>query len=216
MDFFGFFLFVALLSAPEFLNHLDEPLLKGDQSFLRNLECQDFSHAEGYRRYPGRIPDTPARDVPDVNEVVVRVCTPRLLPYGERNDRDEAVLSLLSSSVSDWVQTVSALRPGKINWHVDAYYPRMEVAYKIAMATRTSLAEKGLRVSDQVPLLAAGDVASLGRMAPEKSFPTACRLFLERGAMKADDALLQVMLLDAKESQLHAGLCAGGEWQWLK
>ncbi|HCF60033.1 MAG TPA: hypothetical protein DFS52_18820, partial [Myxococcales bacterium] len=100
--------------------------------------------------------------------------------------------------------------------HVDAFYPQPEVAAKIAVASRTDLAERGQRVSDRVPLLAAGDLVVLGGMPPQQAYPLACKRYFDEGTLAEKDAFLNLMILDPREAQLHAGLCVQGKWTWLR
>src|SRR6185295_18442124 len=92
------------------------------------------------------------------------ICHRRLVDWGERDGRDEVVLTELTASVEELVRLArSAARPG-ITWYVDTFYPSPQVAQKISTATRVQLFERGQKVSDQVPVLAAGDIAVLARM----------------------------------------------------
>jgi hypothetical protein len=90
------------------------------------------------------------------------------------------------------------------------------VASKVAVAARTTLAERGAKVSDRVPVLAAGDIALLGRMPVHEAYKAACQRYASLKVMGDNDAFLGLMLVDAQEAQLHAGVCARGEWRWLR
>jgi hypothetical protein len=135
---------------------------------------------------------------------------------GERPPRDEAILSSLRQTVGEISQLASALAPAAVTWHVDAFYPDPAVGQKIAVAARTDLAERGQRVSDRVPLLAAGDIVILGRLAPRQAFPLACARYRDHRALGGDDAFLGLMIIDPRETKLHAGLCLRGVWRWLR
>jgi hypothetical protein len=180
---------------------------------VRNMECVRVSQEQGHAQHPGQVPDVPARRTADQEDALL--CTRRIMSHGERSARDDQILSDLGRSVGEIADAAAALA-GDVTWHVDAFYPEPRVASKIAVAARTSLAESGRRVSDRVPLLAAGDLAVLGRLPPKDAFPLACARYFAEGSLGAGDAFLALMLLDARETQLHAGLCVEGRWRWLR
>jgi hypothetical protein len=180
----------------------------------RNLECIRMSQAQAHELHPGQVPEPPPRGEPGVTDALI--CTQRFLELGERKERDEVILTSLSQSVGEITDAASALGGGEVNWHVDAFYPQPEVASKIAVAARTNLAERGRKVSDRVPILAAGDISVLGRMSPKESYPLACARYFAEGSLREMDAFLGIMIVDERETQLHAGLCLGGRWRWLQ
>jgi hypothetical protein len=185
-----------------------------DKSEARNLDCSHVSRQRAHELHPGEIPATPARLANQESDALL--CTRRIMRNGERPERDEVILSSLRQSVGALVEVASALAPGGLTWHVDAFYPQPEVGAKISVAARTELAEQGRRVSDKVPLLAAGDLAVLGRMAPKDAYPLACKRYFAQHALGENDAFLGIMLIDSRETQLHAGLCLNGAWRWLQ
>lgn len=135
---------------------------------------------------------------------------------GERPARDEVILSSLRQTVGDITQTASSLEEGELTWHVDAFYPQPAVAAKISVAARTELVEKGRKVSDRVPVLAAGDLAILWQLPPERAYPLACERYFAEGVLTERDVFLGLMIVDPRETGLHAGLCVKGEWKWLQ
>ena len=180
----------------------------------RSVECVRVSQAEAHAREPARIPDVHPRDVRSSTDALL--CRRLYLAPGERDPRDEAILSSLRREVGEIVQAAAATGGPETLWHADAFYPEAIVAQKIAVATRTELAERGLRVSDRVPVLAAGDLSVLGKLAPQDAYPLACARAFAEGALAAPEAFLGVMIVDAREAQLHAGVCAEGQWRWLR
>lgn len=190
------------------------PGLWQDKSEARNLDCERVSRQRAHELHPGEVPAMPARMGNLESDALL--CTRRIMRAGERPDRDEVILSSLRQSVGALVEVASALEPGPITWHVDAFYPQPEVAAKISVAARTGLAEQGRQVSDKVPLLAAGDIAVLSRMEPREAYPLACKRYFAQHALGPNDAFLGIMLIDARETQLHAGLCVNGGWRWLQ
>ncbi len=178
----------------------------------RALECAWLPQSEAHVREPGRVPDVPPRSIHSPPDVLV--CKRRYLDANERPSRDEAILSNLRGEVGDIVQAAAG-EPSTV-WHVDAYYPDALVARKIAVAARTELAERGWKVSDRVPALAAGDLSVLGSLAPGKQYPLACERVFAEGALVSPEAFLGVMIVDAREAQLHAGVCRDGQWRWLR
>lgn len=186
------------------------------RSDARNLECVRLDQAEAARLYPGVVPE-PAMRGANFATTDALVCKRQLLEPGERPARDEAILSSLTREVSELVKSASALEPAQDTvWHVDAFYPDARVASKISVAARTELAERGRAVSDRVPLLAAGDVAVINRKPLQDAFPLACARTFAEGTLVAPAVFLGLMIVDAREAQLHAGVCARGRWRWLR
>lgn len=182
---------------------------------LRELDCKRMGHHEATERYPGQVPEVVAREMADVSRDVM-VCAGRIMAENERKPRDEAILSTLSEQVSAiTTQAAGAVAQGA-RWHVDTFYPSVEVAAKVSVAMKTELASRGLHVSDRVPLLAAGDLAVIGRLPPERSHAIACQRYFAEKSLEAPDVLLGIVLIDPAETSLHAGVCEAGAWRWLQ
>lgn len=209
-------LFLMLLTLPTLVEHSSDPSpgIFQSKKAARNLECEHLSQAQAHALYPTQVPELPARGTHAVNNALV--CTPRIMNHGERPARDELILSNLSKSVGEITDAAAALGHSDLTWHVDSFYPDARVASKISVAARTDLAESGRKVSDRVPLLAAGDLAVLSRLSPQESWPLACTRYFAEGSLTERDAFLGVMIVDPRETQLHAGVCLGGEWRWLQ
>lgn len=180
----------------------------------RNLECVRLSQAEAHERYPGQVPEPSPRGYLRPSDALV--CKQRFLKEGERPNRDEAILSSLREEVGEISALASALNPGKLTWHVDAFYPDEAVAAKISVAAKVELAEHGQRVSDRVPVLAAGDIAVLSRLPASQAYPLACERYFAEQVLSESDVFLGVMLINERETQLHAGVCLRAQWQWLR
>jgi hypothetical protein len=193
---------------------LSDPAVFSSRSERRGMDCELLPVSEAFARYPGQAPEPRARSIASTDPDVL-VCASRYFAVDERPARDEAILSTLGAQVSGLVETASALYGREVVWHVDAFYPSMPVARVIAGATRTSLAERGLSVSNRVPTLAAGDVAVLATLPTAERYPTACRRSFETKVLEGRDVFLGVMLIDARETALHAGVCSEGVWRWL-
>jgi hypothetical protein len=193
---------------------LADPVLFSSRAERRNVDCTRLSQLEASERYPGQVPAPGARGLP-TDEGAVLTCSARYFGVDERPARDEAILSTLSEQVGGLTESASALYGREVVWHVDAFYPSLPVAQKIAIAARTSLAERGLQVSNRVPLLAAGDVAVLASLPPAEVYPTACRRSFETKVLEGRDVFFGLMIVDAKETILHGGVCSEGAWRWL-
>jgi hypothetical protein len=181
---------------------------------MRSLDCERLTQARAHELYPAEVPDSAPRGA--YADIDALVCRPRFLDPGERPARDEAILSTLSDSVAQIAQLAAAAGEGVATWHVDAAYPESAVAAKIAVATRSDLVQRGHRVSDRVPVLAAGDIAVLARLPPRQSYSLACARYQAERGLADSDALLNLMILDERETQIHAGLCRRGRWKWLR
>lgn len=182
----------------------------------RSLQCTRLSQVEAARLHPGVVPEAPARGA-NLSVTDALVCERAFLSEGERPPRDEAILSALGSTVEQIVQSAAALndRPDAV-WHVDAFYPDPKVAAKISVAARTRLVENGRRVSDRVPVLAAGDVVVVSHLPFSKAYPTACARYFAEGSLADPAIFLGLMIVDPRETALHAGLCVNGKWKWLQ
>lgn len=182
----------------------------------RSLACRRLPEVEASEQYPGQVPAPMARGA-NWRDVTAMVCERTILEPDERGRRDEALLGELSSSVDELVYMArSAESSGDGVWHVDAFYPDEKVASKIAVAARTTLVAQGARVSDRVPVLAAGDVMVLTRLRLKEALPLSCARYFAEGSLGNGERLLALMILDARETALHAGLCRDGEWRWLR
>ena len=214
----GTLLFLVVMSLVVLLDRTSDPsagLFRGKQE-ARNLECLRLSQAEAHARYPVQVPEPPSKIVGAVTDALA--CQRLYLRENERPARDELLLSSLRQATDGIVAAAAAGISGdeSVVWHVDAFYPDQTVAGKIASAAKTQMAERGLMVSDRVPLLAAGDIAVLGRMPPEAAYSVACVRYAAQGALADNHAFLSLMVVDAREGQLHAGFCRQGKWTWLQ
>jgi hypothetical protein len=192
------------------------PGLAHSKTWSRNLECERLSAETARERYPGQIVDSSPRG-DYVNRSAV-VCRERLTRPGLREPRDEAILSTLDATVTDLASSAQSNRPDleQRTWLVQAYYPSPPVAAKISFAAKNALMRRGLRVSDRAPTLAAADLDLITRLPPNEAFPAACQRYFAAGSLSEGDALLAVVSRDPRETILHAGLCTGGQWMWLK
>ncbi len=190
------------------------PGITQTKAYSRNLECARMSQSQAHDLYPGKVPEMPPRGAYAIVDALT--CTTRMTEPGERAARDEVILTTLRQAVGEITRQATGLVPGKTTRHVDAFYPQLAVAQKISVAARTDLAERGEAVSDRVPVLAAGDIAVLARLPAAKAYPLACRRYFTEKVLAANDAFLGLMIIDARETDLHAGLCVDGEWKWLR
>lgn len=191
------------------------PGLTRTKAAVREHDCERMSVETAERRYPGQVP--PVRPRGEYLERGAVVCRERLLS-GVRDARDEAILATLEARASELSEVVGALRPDLAGhtWLVEAHHPSVAVNGKIAFATKNALVRRGLVVSDRTPALGAGDIDVLTRMPPADAYPAACQRMSDGGMLKDTDVLLAVVLLDPRETALHAGLCAQGRWTWLR
>ena len=180
----------------------------------RQIECAALSQARAHELYPSQVPERPPRGSNEPAQVLA--CGKRYLDYGERPARDEGILSTLGKSVGALVQAANAQVPGDVTFRVDAFYPEPAVAAKISVAAKVALVERGRKVSDRAPLLAAGDVSVLWSLPPRTAFPAACARYAAEKALKDDEVFLGLMIIDSREMQLHAGVCVRGAWKWLQ
>ena len=101
-------------------------------------------------------------------------------------------------------------------WLVQVYYPNTQVAAKLDFAAKNALMSGGVDVSDRAPLLSATDVRVITSLEPSQAYAVACRRYVQTGGLGANDALFALVSRDPQETTLHAGLCADGQWSWLR
>jgi hypothetical protein len=191
------------------------PGLFQSKANARALECVQVDQAEAHALHPNQVSE-PSPRASNLQNNDALLCSPRMMRQDERPARDELILSSLRSEVGEIDAIAASLSSPDLTWHVDAYYPQPEVASKIAIAAKTDLAERGQRVSDRPPLLAAGDVSVLHDLSPRKAYPLACARYFAEGGLTDKDGLLALMIVDPREGQLHAGVCLRGTWRWLQ
>lgn len=183
----------------------------------RNLDCARLPQARAHELYPIQVPEpAPRTGQGSLMTIDALVCTQRLMRYGERANRDEVILSSLSRTVGEITGVAASQGSTETRWHVEAFYPEQRMASKIAVAARTDLAERGHKVSDKVPLLAAGDLAVLRGLTVRDAYPIACKRYFDQQILGANDGFLGIVLVDPRETQLHAGICLNGQWRWLQ
>lgn len=200
-----------------FSDHFADPIhvaWKGMDE-ARELECERLPQKEAHRRYPAEVPPTAMRSQ-TLMQIDALVCHRRIVRLGEREARDEAILTHLSEEVDQISAQAIAAAAKDTDFYVDAYYPDIAVAMKIANATRHALADSSRRVSSQAPLPAAGDVDVLLGLPLQQALPVACARLQAEGTLKPNEAFLAVAVLRPQETQLHAGLCQQGLWRWLR
>lgn len=179
----------------------------------RRFECLRLEPAAAHALRPDRFPEPFAR-MPDLSPEAVQ-CLPTMLAPGERGRREDALLRELTASVQDLAQRAVTAAPGR-SWLVEAFDPDLELGAKLAAAGRVELARRRHVVSERVPLLAPADVSVISSRPWREAFPLACARYAAEGSLDAQDALLALVTLDARETQLHGGLCADGLWRWLR
>jgi hypothetical protein len=211
-------LIMLLMPMPALTDRIHDPApgVWNSKTEVRNLECTRMTQARAHELYPGTVPEPAPRISGNLMEVDALACTPRIIRAGERPARDEVILSSLSGLVREITEVASAHGDANTRWHVDAYYPEPRVASKISVAARTDLAERGHKVSDRVPLLAAGDLDVMRSLPAKDAYGLACTRFYAQKSLGEDDAFLAIAIVDDRETQLHAGVCRRGQWQWVR
>lgn len=209
-------LFVLPPVLPLFAPLTDDPApgIFSTKAEARNLDCERLSEIDAHRRFPGTVSEPAPRGT--YIETDAMACRARIMEDGDRPPRDEAILQDLSVSAAEIVEAALVASDRNATWLVEAFYPDLSVGTKIAFATKTALAERGRRVSDRAPLLAAGDLLVLGRMTPLEAYPIACARYAALGSLVDGEVLLAPILTDLRATILHAGVCSDGTWRWLR
>lgn len=210
-----FFLLLIPALAPIFAPMWRDPAagLDTTPTESRNTTCVRLTVDEARRRHPGKVAEPFARG--ELIDTAAMECNRRVMDLGERRTRDEAILDGLGTSTLALTEAAAVHADAGITWLVDAYYPDAAVGAKLSFAAKTALVDRGQKVSDRLPALAGGDLQVLGPLSPWRAYPLACARWHATASMADDEALLAVVLLDARETILHGGVCRRGEWRWL-
>lgn len=180
----------------------------------RKLVCARTTFEAVRRADPGRLDEPrPRGDFADRD--LVR-CETKLLDDARRDPQDRAILAGLDADAAQLAQRVRSTAPPGRTWLVEAHYPNPAVASKIAFAAKAALVERGLTVTDRAPVLAVGDLDVLSRTPPLEAHPLACRRYYAPGRLEDPDAVLALVVLDRRETLLHAATCVNGRWSWLQ
>ena len=214
----AFWLYLLLFYTPSIIERAQDPLdgWLPAQAALRDLDCEAVT-AEGARQLaPGEVSESSPRGDYLIRRAVI--CRERLMPHHVRRPQDDAILSRLRITAEEMAALVVGLDASRRErtWLVETFHPDSRVAHKIGFAVKNALLDRGLRVSDRAPALAAGDIEVIGQLAPQAAYPLACTRYAALGALRPQDALLAIVLRDARETLLHAGLCVDGRWRWLQ
>lgn len=211
----AFFVLLALLGLPSMLTLIDDPapgLLTSVES-SRRFTCDRVSVEAARRAHPGLIQEAQARG--DFIERSAVLCTEPIVGQRNRHPRDAAILGELSATTSGLASRIAAEHP-TLTWWVEAHYPDPAVLHKISFATKSALLEGGLQVTDRLPTLAVADIQVISDTPALKAYPLACQRYFATGKLGPQDAILSLVLLDSRETLLHAGTCIGGRWTWLQ
>lgn len=207
----------GILPLPTMLSLADDPAPGMFTSIeaSRRYECRRLSPDALRREVPGLVQDEATRG--DFIEEAAVICEAPVMGEGERHPRDVAVLKGLSATSRDVARRLAADEGARARtWLVEVHYPSANAVSKIAFATKAALVDEGLAVTDRLPILAVGDVEVLSRTPPLEAYPLACKRYFAEGRLAPSDAVLSLLVLDSRETTLHAGRCVNGAWTWLR
>ena len=213
-----FWIFVLLYSLPSIVEEARDPMdgWFASAEAAQEMDCTALSTEQAMAIAPGEVPIPSARGDFFAQRAVI--CRERLMRRGTRRARDDALLSDLRRTGADLASLVDGLDPslkGRL-WLVQAFHPDPRVAYKIGFAVKNGLMARGVVVSDRAPTLTAGDLEVIGGYPAARAHAIACTRYAASGTLKAQHALLSVVLRDSRETPLHAGVCVDGQWRWLR
>ena len=182
----------------------------------RSVICTPLDEQKRAEEHPDRLAQPHPRG--DYFSRSVETCAEKVFREGVRDARDEAVLADLGREAAAITQAVLGSRPDlrERAFLVEVHYPSGAMAHKIRFATQDALMGAGLTVSDRRPALTAQDVVVLSQMPPERAYAGACARYAASDGMGPQDALVAVLVRDARQTGLQAGVCADGRWMWLR
>lgn len=214
-----FWIFVLLYTLPGVAEELNDPVdgWLPAEAEARQLECERLSIEAARAVAPGQVPGPAARGSDFFRRSAV-ICRGRLIPVGARRAQDDAILTTLREAADEMASAVAALeRPLRDRtWMVEVFYPDSGVSQKIAFAAKNALLDRGLRVTDRAPTLAAGDLEVIGLVPPAKAYPLACTRYAMTGSVPRDRALMALVLRHPRATILNVGVCADGRWRWIR
>jgi len=144
------------------------------------------------------------------------LCREQIIEPGLRAPQTEILVNTLSTLVSELATKVQAQYPHVHQWMVEVHYEDPVVGYKIDFATKVALSELGLGVSDRVPNLRPTDLGVIGRLSPSEAHTLACRRLSDDGQIAKSEALLNILVVDPRQTDLIAGVCTDGNWSWVQ
>lgn len=210
--------FVALLLVPGCVSMLGDPAPGFFTSIAesRRLVCEPTTLQAMRTSHPGLIED--ARPRGDYADRAAMECAELVLAEGERSPADRAMLGSLEATTTNIARQLAAndVSSSERTWLVESHYPNAAVASKITFAAKAALVENGLTVTDRAPPLAVGDIDVISRTPPIDAHVLACRRYFATGKLGEADAVLGLLVLDRRETSLHAGTCVNGRWTWLR
>ncbi|MEC8051504.1 MAG: hypothetical protein VX210_12005 [Myxococcota bacterium] len=144
------------------------------------------------------------------------LCREQIIEPGLRAPQTERLVNELSRLVSDLATRIQSEYPQINQWMVEVHYEDPVVGHKIDFATKVALSELGLGVSDRVPNLRPTDLGVIGRLSHSKAHDLACRRLTDDGQIGDSEALLNILVLDPRQTDLIAGVCTDGNWSWVQ
>lgn len=201
------------------MSHLLAMLLLASANWLatkqerRNSHCVLLDQAQGHQRFPEQILAPAVRNIGDVSQLLY--CAPNYIPITMRNAQDEAILQQLSDFAQQISQLAQPYQRRDSYWLVDVFYPNAKVRAKLTTAIQLALAAQQGTIATQLPHLPVAQLAALGAIPAQQAYPAACALYASQADLPPQALLLQILQLDHRELQLHAGICSQGQWQWL-
>lgn len=181
----------------------------------RRFVCEAVEPATLRKRHPGLIEAPRPRG--DYVERDALTCAEMVLGPTERPGATGAILMTLADEMSQLARALSAeVTAATRTWLVEAHVEDPQLGAKVRFAAQAALVASGLRVSDRLPILAGKDIIEIAERDPRAAHPEACRRYFTRDRLAPGDAVLALLVLDRRETTLHAGACTDGRWRWLR
>lgn len=214
---FEFFLIVTLpFAIPLLFETFQDPgpgLLTPITS-ARGRDCRSITREEGTRIRADAVAE--ASDKSSYFEENFTHCRSPVFSQGERPKRQEAILAHLSESVTYAVTKAQDAFPKMQTWYTEAHADDTSLARKANFALKVELRSRGSNVSDAILSLPASELVAAQSIHRLNLPEDICQRMTRTKLLPNDSALLLLASLDENETQLHAGVCQGGIWRWLR
>ena len=140
------------------------------------------------------------------------LCQEQIVEPGLRSPQTEQLITHLSSLTTTLAAKIQAAHPNVQRWMVEVHSDEPVVGHKVDFATKVALSELGLQVSDHVPNLRPTDLGVIGRLSHSQAHDVSCRRLIDDFQIDRGDALIRILVVDPRQTNLIYGVCTQAGW----